>query len=266
MAAELLASRPAESESTLVLTLSNPGARNAMHPDMYAAGIEAMNTAERDASIGAVVITGADQFFCAGGNLNRLLENRAKDPSVQAQSIDLLGEWIAALQASSKPVIAAVEGAAAGAGFSLALACDLIVAADDAKFVMSYARVGLTPDGGGSWFLARALPRQIATEVLIEGKPIAAQRLFDLGVVNRLAKPGAVRDTAIAWADDLGKISPNAKARSQGADRGRGRAAVARASGCGTRQLRRVAASSRRTRRHHGFSREARAELPISDG
>jgi enoyl-CoA hydratase/carnithine racemase len=216
MAAELLATRPAESESTLVLTLSNPGARNAMHPDMYAAGIEAMNTAERDASIGAVVITGADQFFCAGGNLNRLLENRAKDPSVQAQSIDLLGEWIAALQASSKPVIAAVEGAAAGAGFSLALACDLIVAADDAKFVMSYARVGLTPDGGGSWFLARALPRQIATEVLIEGKPIGAARLHELGVVNKLAKPGAVRDTAIAWADDLGKISPNAKTRIKG--------------------------------------------------
>ena len=216
MSAELLASRPTESESTLVLTLSNPGARNALHPDMYAAGIEAMNTAERDASIGAIVITGADQFFCAGGNLNRLLENRAKDPSVQAQSIDLLGEWIAALQASSKPVIAAVEGAAAGAGFSLALACDLIVAADDAKFVMSYARVGLTPDGGGSWFVARALPRQIATEVLLEGKPIGAVRLHQLGVVNRLAKPGAVRSTALAWADDLGKISPNSKARIKG--------------------------------------------------
>jgi len=216
MAAELLATRPAESESTLVLTLSNPGARNAMHPDMYAAGIEALNTVERDASIGAVVITGADNFFCAGGNLNRLLENRAKDPSVQAASIDLLGEWIAALQASSKPVIAAVEGAAAGAGFSLALACDLIVAADDAKFVMSYARVGLTPDGGGSWFLARALPRQLATEVLIEGKPVAATRLNELGVVNRIAKPGSARDEAIAWADDLGKISPNAKARIKG--------------------------------------------------
>src|SRR5260370_15980157 len=185
MSAELLAARPAESESTLVLTLSNPGARNALHPDMYAAGIEALASAERDSSIGAIVITGADQFFCAGGNLNRLLENRAKDPSVQAQSIDLLGEWIAALQASSKPVIAAVEGAAAGAGFSLALACDLIVAADDAKFVMSYARVGLTPDGGGSWFLARALPRPLAAEILLEGKPVAAARLHDLGVVNR---------------------------------------------------------------------------------
>jgi len=216
MSAELLASRPAESESTLVLTLSNPGARNALHPDMYAAGIEALDTAERDASIRAIVLTGADQFFCAGGNLNRLLENRAKDPAVQAQSIDLLGEWIAALRASTKPVIAAVEGAAAGAGFSLALACDLIVAADDTKFVMSYARVGLTPDGGGSWFLARALPRQLAAEVLFEGRPIVATRLHELGVVNRLAKAGAARDAAIAWADDLGKISPNALARIKG--------------------------------------------------
>ncbi len=216
MSAELLTSRPDESESTLVLTLSNPGLRNALHPDMYAAGIEALNSAERDPSVRAVVITGADQFFCAGGNLNRLLENRAKDPSVQAQSIDLLGEWIESERGLSKPVIAAVEGAAAGAGFSLALACDLLVAADDAKFVMSYSRVGLTPDGGGSWFLAQALPYQLATEVLLEGKPIGAARLAELGVVNRLAKPGAVRETAISWADDLGKISPNATARIKG--------------------------------------------------
>jgi enoyl-CoA hydratase/carnithine racemase len=216
MSAELLASRPTESESTLVLTLSNPGARNALHPDMYAAGIEALSTAERDPSIRTIVLTGADQFFCAGGNLNRLLENRAKDPSVQGDSIDLLGEWISALRVSSKPVIAAVEGAAAGAGFSLALACDLIVAAEDAKFVMSYARVGLTPDGGGSWFLTQALPRQLATEVLIEGKPISAVRLHELGVVNKLAKTGAVRDAALAWADDLGKISPNSIAHIKG--------------------------------------------------
>src|ERR1700754_4029336 len=202
MTAELLAARPADSETTLVLTLSNPGARNALHPDMYAAGIEALETAERDASVRAIVITGADQFFCAGGNLNRLLENRAKDPSVQAASIDLLGEWTATLQASSKPVIAAVEGAAAGAGFSLALACDLIVAAQDAKFVMSYARVGLTPDGGASWFLTRALPRALAAEILFQAKPVPASRLFELGVVNRLAKPGTVRDAALAWADE----------------------------------------------------------------
>ncbi len=213
MSAELLATRPVESESTLLLTLSNPGARNALHPDMYAAGIQALETAERDPSIRAIVLTGADDFFCAGGNLNRLLENRAKDPSVQAASIDLLAQWILALRTATKPVIAAVAGAAAGAGFSLALACDLIIAADDAKFVMSYARVALTPDGGGSWFLAQALPRALATEILLEAKPVSAERLYGLGVVNRLVKPAQLREAALAWADELGRGSPNAYAR-----------------------------------------------------
>ncbi|WGS40935.1 enoyl-CoA hydratase [Burkholderia sp. JSH-S8] len=213
MSAELLASRPSESESTLVLTLSNPGARNALHPDMYAAGIEALATADRDPAIRAVVLAGADRFFCAGGNLNRLLDNRAKDPSCQADSVDLLGAWITAIRASTKPVIAAVEGAAAGAGFSLALACDLIVAAHDAKFVMSYARVGLTPDGGASWFLARALPRALAAELLFDGKPVTAERLHALGVVNRLAAPGSALGDALAWADALAGISPNALTR-----------------------------------------------------
>lgn len=213
MSAELRSSRPAGHESTLVLTLSNPGARNALHPDMYAAAVEAFDAAERDPSLRAIVLTGADNFFCAGGNLNRLLENRAKEPSVQAASIDLLAAWITAMRQSSKPVIAAVEGAAAGAGFSLALAADLLVAADDAKFVMAYSRVGLTPDGGGSWFLANALPRALAFELMAEGKPIGAARLAELGVVNRLAKPQAALDTALAWADELAKISPNALTR-----------------------------------------------------
>ncbi|RQN35410.1 oxepin-CoA hydrolase, alternative type [Paraburkholderia tropica] len=216
MSAELLSTRPHGHESTLVLTLSNPGARNALHPDMYAAAIEAFDTAERDPSLRAIVLTGADNFFCAGGNLNRLLENRAKDPSVQAASIDMLAQWVTAMRQCSKPVIAAVEGAAAGAGFSLALAADLLVAAEDAKFVMAYARVGLTPDGGGSWFLAQSLPRALAFELMAEGKPIAAPRLAELGVVNRLAKPHGALDAALAWADELAKIAPNSVSRIKG--------------------------------------------------
>ncbi|HTR05670.1 MAG TPA: enoyl-CoA hydratase [Paraburkholderia sp.] len=216
MSAELRSTRPEGHESTLVLTLSNPGARNALHPDMYAAAIEAFDAAERDTSLRAIVLTGADNFFCAGGNLNRLLENRAKDPSVQAASIDMLAAWVTAMRQSSKPVIAAVEGAAAGAGFSLALAADLLVAAEDAKFVMAYSRVGLTPDGGGSWFLSRVLPRALAFELMVEGKPIAAPRLAELGVVNRLAKPQSALDTALAWGDELAKISPNSVARIKG--------------------------------------------------
>jgi enoyl-CoA hydratase/carnithine racemase len=210
MAAELLAHRH---ESILVLTLSNPGVRNALHPDMYAAGVEAFDIAERDAAITAVVITGAEQFFCAGGNLHRLLENRARDPIEQAQSIDALAAWITAIRNCSKPVIAAVEGAAAGAGFSLVLACDMVVSADDAKYVMAYARVGLTPDGGGSWFLARNLPRPLASEILLEGKPASAARLHQAGLINRLVKSGTALDQALEWALQLSQISPHVIAR-----------------------------------------------------
>lgn len=210
MSAELQASRR---DATLILTLSNPGAKNALHPDMYAAAIETLSTAERDNAIRAVVLTGADNFFCAGGNLHRLLENRAKDPSAQMDSIDLLNGWIDAIRDCPKPVIAAVDGAAAGAGFSLALACDLIVAGVSAKFVMAYVKVGLTPDGGGSWFLAQALPRQLATEILIEGKPVLSPRLHELGVVNRVTPDGGALDAALAWADELAALSPNAVER-----------------------------------------------------
>lgn len=210
MSAELQASRR---DATLILTISNPGAKNALHPDMYAAAIETLSTAERDDSIRAVILTGADNFFCAGGNLNRLLENRAKDKSVQANSIDNLHGWIEAIRDCPKPVIAAVDGTAAGAGFSLALACDMIVAGASAKFVMAYVKVGLTPDGGGSWFLTQALPRQLATELLIEGKPVTATRLNELGLVNKIVPDGAALDTAMNWADELAGLSPNAVER-----------------------------------------------------
>ncbi|MFC7516616.1 oxepin-CoA hydrolase, alternative type [Herbaspirillum sp. GCM10030257] len=210
MSAELQASRQ---DATLILTISNPGARNALHPDMYAAAIETLSTAERDDSIRAVVLTGADDFFCAGGNLNRLLENRSKDKSVQAESIDNLHGWVEAIRDCPKPVIAAVENTAAGAGFSLALACDMIVAGASAKFVMAYVKVGLTPDGGASWFLSQALPRQLATEILIEGKPISAERLHQVGVVNRVVPDGSVLDAALGWADQLAQLSPNSVER-----------------------------------------------------
>ncbi|TMS58216.1 enoyl-CoA hydratase [Imbroritus primus] len=201
---------------TLVLTISNPGARNALGPTMYSAAVEALDSAARDPEVRVVVLTGEGNTFCAGGNLNRLLDNRSKEPSVQAASIEALHQWTEALRAFPKPVIAAVEGPAAGAGFSLVLACDLVVAASDAKFVMAYVRVGLTPDGGGSWHLARALPRALATEVLIEGKPIDAPRLAQFGLVNRVVPPGQARTEALAWAEDLAALAPNSVTRIKG--------------------------------------------------
>jgi len=206
MTAEL---KSASRGRTMVLTISNPELRNALGPEIYAAGVEALNAADSNPEVRSVVITGEGSNFCAGGNLQRLLSNRDKAPEVQAQSIDGLHGWIDAIRTFPKPVIAAVEGAAAGAGFSLALACDLIVAAENAVFVMAYSSVGLSPDGGGTWSLAQALPRQVASELLMCGERIVPARLQQLGVVNRVAPPGTALAEALALAERLNERAPN---------------------------------------------------------
>ncbi|WP_341904444.1 enoyl-CoA hydratase [Polaromonas sp. YR568] len=198
--------------ATLILTLSNPEHRNALGPDIYAAGIEALNAAENNPEIRSVIITGEGSMFCAGGSLQRLQANRAEHPDVQAQSIEGLHNWIDSIRTYPKPVIAAVEGAAAGAGFSLALACDFIVAADNAVFVMSYSTVGLSPDGGGSWALARALPRALASELLMCGERIGAARLHALGLLNRVTSAGQALGEALQLAARLNERAPNALA------------------------------------------------------
>jgi enoyl-CoA hydratase/carnithine racemase len=195
---------------TLVLTLSDPSLRNALGPEMYAAGIEALNVAETNPEIRSVIITGEGANFCAGGNLNRLLANREKPREVQAQSIEGLHSWIEAIRTFPKPIIAAVEGAAAGAGFSLVLMCDLVVAARDSIFVMAYSSIGLSADGGGSWSLAQALPRQLASELLMLGERIGAERLQELGIVNRVVDSGNAFEQALQLAERINARAPNA--------------------------------------------------------
>lgn len=198
--------------NTLILTLSNPDFKNALGPEIYAAGIEALNAAENNRDIRSVVITGEGAMFCAGGNLKRLQANRREAPDVQAQSIEGLHNWIDSIRTYPKPVIAAVEGAAVGAGFSLALACDFVVAADNAVFAMSYSTVALSPDGGGSWSLARTLPRALASELLMCGERISAKRLHDLGLVNRVTPQGDALNQALQLAGQLNARAPNALA------------------------------------------------------
>jgi enoyl-CoA hydratase/carnithine racemase len=197
---------------TMVLTLSNPSQRNALGPEMYAAGIEALNGAESSQEIRSVVIVGEGKWFCAGGSLQRLSANRDREPSVQAESIEALHTWIDSIRTFPKPVIAAVEGAAAGAGFSLALACDFVVAARDAVFAASYSNVGLSPDGGLSWHLARSLPRQLASEWLMQGERLEPERLHALGLVNQLTESGQALAAALALAARLNARAPNALA------------------------------------------------------
>ena len=197
---------------TLILTLCNPAMKNALSPEIYAAGIEALSAAENNADLRSVVLVGEGNVFCSGGNLQRLMANRREDPDVQRQSIEGLHNWIDAIRTYPKPIIAAIEGAAAGAGFSLALACDLIVAASNAVFVMSHSTVALSPDGGGSWALGRALPRALASELLMFGERISSARLYELGVINRVCGVGNALTDALIMAELVNARAPNALA------------------------------------------------------
>lgn len=198
--------------STLILTLSDPATRNTLSPQVYTAGVEALNMAESDPAVRAVILRGDGEHFCTGGDLNRITGLRQAGPQAQADSITLFHSLVESLRAFPKPVIAAVEGWAAGGGMSLALACDLIVAAADARFVMSYGRIGLTPDGGGSWHLAQALPRALALELLWLATPVDAPRLQALGIVNRVTDRGQALAEALALAARLAEMAPNAVA------------------------------------------------------
>jgi len=198
--------------STLVLTMSDPATRNTLSAQLFAAGIEALSVAESDPSVRCVVLQGDAGHFCAGGNITGLRERRAADPSVQMQMIEHFHELIEALRACPKPVIAAVEGAAAGGGFSIALACDLIVAAEDARFMMSHARLGLTPDGGGSWHLAQLLPRPLALQAIWLAEPFTARQLEAHGLVTQVTDSGRASTAACALAERLAAMAPNALA------------------------------------------------------
>jgi enoyl-CoA hydratase/carnithine racemase len=209
MPSELLTERH---DATLVLTLSDPATRNTLSPQASAAGIEALSVAESSADVRCVILRGDGAHFCSGGNLQRLAHTRTVGPDEQRQSIERFHGFVEALRTFPKPVIAAVEGYAAGGGFSLALACDLIVAAEDAKFVMSYAKVGLSPDGGSSWHLAQQLPRALVLQMLWLADPLSPRQLMQFGLVNTVTDNGQALAEALRMAERLAAMAPNAVA------------------------------------------------------
>jgi enoyl-CoA hydratase/carnithine racemase len=209
MPSELLSERQG---GVLILTISDPETRNTLSESVITAGIEALSTAEADDEVRCVVLRGAGSHFCAGGNLQGLMARRQAGPPAQARMLESLHQWIEAMRACPKPLIAAVEGAAAGAGFSLALACDLIVASQEARFILSYAKLGLSPDGGATWQLMRALPRQAVQQMVWLAEPVAAGQLHSWGVVQSICEPGQALAEALRIADRLSAMAPNAVA------------------------------------------------------
>jgi enoyl-CoA hydratase/carnithine racemase len=198
----------------LSLVLSNPESRNALKPQASRAMATALRLASEDAALGAVVISGAGEHFCAGGDLRSLAEGRRGKPKQHLyERIENLNEFVRSIRQCAKPVLAAVEGHAAGAGCVIALACDLIVAAESAQFTMAYVKAGLNPDGAGTWFLTRAVPRQLAAEMALGGMPIGARRLAELGAVNRIAPKGKALAEALEWGAKLAEGPARAQAR-----------------------------------------------------
>jgi len=198
--------------AALVLTLSDPATRNTLSAQACSAGIEAIGGAEADSEIRAIVLRGDGAHFCAGGNLQRLQTVRQQTPDLQADSMAPFHDFIEALRTCPKPTIAAVEGWAAGGGCSLVLACDLVVAAEDARFVLSWGRIGLSPDGGSSWHLARLLPRALALQALWLPEPMSAQLWLQHGLINAVAGSGQALTEALRWAARLAAMAPNALA------------------------------------------------------
>lgn len=183
-----------------LVTICNPSARNALTRSIFDAGLEAFRSFRRNPKVRAIVLCGEGEHFSGGGSLTRMIEQRNKPRHTQAEHVDACHAWIMAMRECPQPIIAAVEGAAAGGGMALAMACDLIVAAEDAKMLMSHTKIGLSPDCGATHWLSRALPHQSALEFMLDGAPVSVGRLHQLGVVNKVTGKGQAVTTAMAWA------------------------------------------------------------------
>jgi enoyl-CoA hydratase/carnithine racemase len=181
------------------ITLNRPDALNALTVEMKVALREALERAGEDSAVRAVVLTGAGRGFCVGQDLREHADGLAAGDLAISTVRDHYNPIVRALAAMPKPVIAAVNGPAAGAGASLAFACDFRLASDKANFMMAFARVGLGPDTGASWTLQRLIGYGRAMAMLMLAEPVSAEQALEMGLVNAVV-PG---DTLAGAAAEL---------------------------------------------------------------
>jgi len=193
-------------DKVAVLTLNRPDRLNAMSPAMLDALLEALPRLAADPEVGVVVLTGAGRGFCAGGDVKAMAEGREFGGTTleeKAQALRSRMEVSRWLHEMPKPTIAMVRGAAAGAGLSLALACDLRVAGDSARFATAFARVGYSGDFGGSWFLTQLVGTAKARELYYTADIVDASQARELGIVNRVVPDGHLEEETMALAARL---------------------------------------------------------------
>lgn len=169
------------------ITLNRPDVMNALGGAMREDLFARLQQAEHESAVRCVIITGAGNAFCAGGDIASMAEMQSQnDASVLKQRMTLGGKVVQFIRQMSKPVIAAINGAAAGAGMNLALACDMRYGSDRARFAESFVKIGLVPDWGGHYLLTQLVGTSRAMELIMTGDRIDAEEALRLGIINRM--------------------------------------------------------------------------------
>ena len=190
---------------TMVLTISNPEARNALGPEIYAAGVEALNAADSNAEVRSVVITGEGGNFCSGGDVFEIIEPLTRMPMPELLAFTrMTGDLVKALRRAPQPVIAAIDGICAGAGAMVALASDFRLGTAKAKTAFLFTRVGLAgADMGACGLLPRMIGQGRANELLMTGRVMTAAEGHHWGFFNSLHEPADVLQQAQTLARSL---------------------------------------------------------------
>jgi enoyl-CoA hydratase/carnithine racemase len=196
--------------SVATITLNRPEKLNAFSGAMREELLEALLACDQDAGVRAVVITGAGRAFCAGGDVDYMAGlQKQRDVTAFRRLLDAGRDVILQTVIMETPVIAAINGVAAGAGCNLAFACDYRIASDHAKLSQSFVRIGLHPDWGGTWLLPRLVGRSRAFEIMASGRMVTAEEALRLGMIDRvvpgndLERESTVLATTVAAAPPL---------------------------------------------------------------
>jgi 2-(1,2-epoxy-1,2-dihydrophenyl)acetyl-CoA isomerase len=201
--------------SVATITMDRPNCYNALNGQMAEELLEAVLTSREDRTVRVVVLMGAGQAFCAGGDVGELIEHADTLTLHVKRLLVSLHSVISCICRMSKPVIAGVGGVTAGAGMGLAMACDLAVATQSARFTMAYTRLGLPPDAGSSYFLPRLVGLRRAMELTFTNRILTADEAKEWGLINRVV-PDAEFVTAVrAMADELAAGSSLALSRAK---------------------------------------------------
>ena len=198
--------------AVLTLTMNRPDSLNAFNRDLLVGLRAQIDRAATDDTVRCIVLTGAGRGFSSGADLADLREQYEgpEPPALGAYVRELYSPLVLAIRHIEKPVIAAVNGVAAGAGASMALACDLRVASDRASFVESFVRVGLIPDSGGTVILPALVGLGKASELAFTGARVGAEEALRLGLVNRVVPGDELTSATLAWAEELAALPTRA--------------------------------------------------------